>query len=186
MICWGTTMKLSKMTTENHVGGIQAEDLTDKTFGWLTAKEQVPKPEHISGKRRGAWWRCECRCGSNHIASAYNLKQGNVKSCGCMARDKVAKARAGKTRAKNLKNKNCTNFKTPGGSNAILSMGGLTVECKCYTCKKKFDKLSADWSYKAVVDGRLRFFCTWKCYRMATNKPKKAHGNSLAARAAEG
>lgn len=178
-------MNLGKMTTDNHVGGIQAEDLTDKPFGRLTAKEQVPRPNHISGKRRGAWWRCECKCGNSHIASAYNLKQGNVKSCGCMARDKAAKQKAGKTRAQNLKGKNCTNFKTPGSDN-IISLGGLTVECKCYTCKKTFDRLSAERSYKATIDGRLRFFCTWKCYRQATNHPKKPHGNSLAAKTAEG
>lgn len=178
-------MNLSKMTTDNHVGGIHAEDLTGKTFGRLTPIERVEKPAGLSDNRRGAWWRCRCSCGGEKIASAYNIKRGNVASCGCLARDRDAKAKAGKARAQNLKGKNCTNFKTPGGDN-IISFGGLTVECKCYTCKKTFDKLSADWRYKATIAGHLRFFCTWKCYRQATNKPPKPHGNSLAARTAEG
>lgn len=173
------------MTNERD-GRAAAEDLTNRTFGRLIAKEQVERPKGLSEKRRGAWWLCECECGGKKIASAYNLKQGNIKSCGCMAKDRAAKAKAGKARAAQLKDKNVTNFKTTGGDNTIKSFGGLTVQCMCYTCKEMFEKLSSGWAYKAVIAGRLQFFCSWHCYRKATTKPKKAHGNSLAARASEG
>lgn len=32
-------------------------------------------------------WLCECDCGLEHNATVGNLRQGHVKSCGCLKRD---------------------------------------------------------------------------------------------------
>jgi hypothetical protein len=57
------------------------KDITGQVFGQLTAVKRV------GTKRSGAAaWRCMCVCGRTHIASGVNLRQGNVRSCGCLYR----------------------------------------------------------------------------------------------------
>ena len=62
--------------------GRAAEDLTGKTFGRLTAKHRVERPDYYSDT--AAWWLCECKCGETVIVPAKHLKDKNTKSCGCL------------------------------------------------------------------------------------------------------
>ena len=66
-----------------------AVDYTDQTFGELTAKEYT-EIRNKDGKRL---WRCECSCGGEKFVTAYQLKTGHVKSCGCQHR--VSKVKVG-------------------------------------------------------------------------------------------
>lgn len=45
--------------------------------------------ERIGTQGRKPMWRCLCDCGNETQAISANLKSGNVKSCGCLMRDKV-------------------------------------------------------------------------------------------------
>lgn len=54
-----------------------AEDLTGKQFGELTVLKR------IENKGTRTQWLCRCSCGKLHPATAIDLKQGKVKSCGC-------------------------------------------------------------------------------------------------------
>jgi len=56
-------------------------DLTDMTFGLLTAKEIVGK------SKQGTLWRCECDCGGEKIVPAAYLRNGHTSSCGCIVRN---------------------------------------------------------------------------------------------------
>lgn len=56
-------------------------DLCGQTFGRLTVDEMV----YVVGKDSQAL--CSCRCGCKVVALAYNLKNGNTQSCGCLARE---------------------------------------------------------------------------------------------------
>ena len=56
-------------------------DLTNKTFGLLTAKEIVGKD------KRGFLWRCECECGGEKIVPAAYLRNGHTTSCGCIVKN---------------------------------------------------------------------------------------------------
>lgn len=56
-------------------------DLTNKTFGLLTAKEIVGKD------KRGYLWRCECECGGEKIVPAAYLRNGHTTSCGCIVKN---------------------------------------------------------------------------------------------------
>lgn len=47
-------------------------------FGGLTARE-----ESGSDKHGRALWLCSCECGKTKLVTAYLLRQGRVKSCGC-------------------------------------------------------------------------------------------------------
>ncbi len=56
----------------------KAEDLTGRRFGYLTV---IGRAERQNGRTS---WECRCDCGKQKIVSEYDLKQGRVKSCGCM------------------------------------------------------------------------------------------------------
>lgn len=58
---------------------IKAEDLTGQKFGKLTAIENTGKK--INGKYV---WKCLCDCGNYTEVHSANLKNGSVKSCGCL------------------------------------------------------------------------------------------------------
>jgi hypothetical protein len=72
---------------KDQVFKLQFEDLTNKKFSRLVAKNYVGK------NRFGAsMWFCECDCGGSTIATIGNLKNGNTNSCGCYKRDMTSKA----------------------------------------------------------------------------------------------
>lgn len=62
---------------------METEDLTGRKFGRLTVIER--SKDHIG--RRGKhlpMWLCRCECGTKKIVYTGNLKQGSVRSCGCI------------------------------------------------------------------------------------------------------
>ena len=56
-------------------------DLVGKKFGRLTVLEKMPKGKGES------WWLCECECGNRKVARGSSLKNGAVRSCGCLAKE---------------------------------------------------------------------------------------------------
>lgn len=62
----------------NSCGCIRFEDISGRKFGKLTAIERV------GTGRNGGMWKCVCECGKTKICSINSLKNGNVKSCGCI------------------------------------------------------------------------------------------------------
>lgn len=61
------------------------QDLTGQKFGKLTVLKRT------KNKGKNIMWECECDCGNpiHSIVSSTNLKTGNVKSCGCIGREKT-------------------------------------------------------------------------------------------------
>lgn len=55
--------------------------LIGKRFGRLTVTSQAPS---ANGARR---WHCDCDCGGSRLASTKYLRNGHVKSCGCLLVD---------------------------------------------------------------------------------------------------
>ena len=68
------------MPAENtaDMGTRNVEDLTGRTFGLDGGRQE----ESRNGRSR---WLCRCTCGGEKIVTAYDLKAGKVKSCGCLA-----------------------------------------------------------------------------------------------------
>ena len=60
-------------------------DITGQTFGYLTVIKRIEKPEGI--KNRSAYWKCLCKCGKETIVMGTNLRNGAVKSCGCLQKE---------------------------------------------------------------------------------------------------
>lgn len=56
-------------------------DLTNQTFGLLTAREIVGKD------KRGYLWRCECECGGEKVVPASYLRKKHTTSCGCIMKN---------------------------------------------------------------------------------------------------
>lgn len=77
---------------------MQVIDLTGQTFERLKVIERAEPPSQYYATR-GAWWLCECKCGNNVTVASRNLRQGLIKSCGClrreMARERALKMRKG-------------------------------------------------------------------------------------------
>ena len=62
---------------------VLSDDLTNKRFGSLVAKEPLYNyPKQCS--EESTYWRCDCDCGNSFITTAHRLKQGNTQSCGCL------------------------------------------------------------------------------------------------------
>ena len=59
--------------------GKPLRDLRGQTFGFLTAVELGPKLKQTTG----AWWLCQCACGSVKSIRSSDLTGGKVRSCGC-------------------------------------------------------------------------------------------------------
>lgn len=54
-------------------------DLTNMTFGKLKVLSKSHKDKY------GVWyWNCICSCGNECVKRGYNLRDGRVKSCGCL------------------------------------------------------------------------------------------------------
>ena len=73
--------------------GAQARliDLTNKRFGNLLVLERAPE----NSKSNKPMWICRCDCGNVKIIDGNSLRQGLVKSCGCignsLGEDKIRK-----------------------------------------------------------------------------------------------
>lgn len=59
-------------------------DLTGQRFERLVVLGEAAKDNH--GR---VTWLCRCDCGEKVVVQAYNLKNGNTKSCGCYKREKA-------------------------------------------------------------------------------------------------
>ena len=57
-------------------------DLTGKRFGRLTVIRRVENNNYGA-----AMWLCVCDCGKETIKTGYCLREGHVKSCGCLLRE---------------------------------------------------------------------------------------------------
>ena len=57
-------------------------DLTNQTFNYLTVIKRVE-----NNKYNKAQWLCKCICGNEKIVVGTELKQGKVKSCGCLFKE---------------------------------------------------------------------------------------------------
>jgi hypothetical protein len=58
-------------------------NLVGKQFGRLTVVEGL-QTRRTSGGNPIARWRCACSCGKERVVSTGSLRQGKVKSCGCL------------------------------------------------------------------------------------------------------
>ena len=70
--------------------GMKFIDLTGMTFGRLTVIGRGPDHEQPSGDKIPMWY-AKCSCGNPEtiLVDGHSLKQGHIKSCGCIVREGV-------------------------------------------------------------------------------------------------
>lgn len=77
---------------------MKRNDLVGKRFGRLVVLDDFG-----TDKKQNVLWRCMCECGEFAVSTAYDLRKGRVKSCGCLLREGTATkhgmARGGKSRS---------------------------------------------------------------------------------------
>ena len=61
-------------------------DLTGKTFNRLTVLRYYGK-----NKQNRSLWECKCECGNIKVIAGTALTRGDIKSCGCLAKETAAK-----------------------------------------------------------------------------------------------
>lgn len=149
---------------------LQGDDLTGTEFGWWTVIRQVEKPTDATIKFRGTWWLCRCRCGTERVMPRQYIISRQTGSCGCRKRKKQ-KPDVKKLTPKPEKEKKRQRKHPPG---LDINFDRLVKECKCAQCGKTFERLSDEWAYKQVVaEGRKKWYCSWKCLRLATAKQRE-------------
>ena len=79
----GTIQSCGCSTVGKRSRGKPAEDITGQRFGMLVAVRRMP-----SEKAR-TMWLCKCDCGGEKIAEMQALKNGRVKSCGCLKKKSI-------------------------------------------------------------------------------------------------
>lgn len=62
--------------------GAKFIDLKDKVFGRLKVQRFIGKNKYFH-----SMWRCQCSCGTIIEVSTSNLRNGTIKSCGCLHKD---------------------------------------------------------------------------------------------------
>lgn len=102
----------------------KALELSGKTFGKLTVIKRIPNV------RKGTRWLCRCSCGNYVEVDGCHLRNGGVKSCGCILKEQKwnIKHNMSKTRLyeiwRSMKrrclDKNLINYKNYGGRGIIV------------------------------------------------------------------
>jgi len=122
------------------------ENLLGKKYGKLLVTEEIVNPSQATR------WICVCDCGTSKSVLAHNLKTGNVKSCGCLARQKrenephkirhglsgTAEYRAWRAMKQRCKNPKNPQYKHYGGR-------GITV---CDSWDKSFSNFIQDMGHR--------------------------------------
>ena len=70
----------------------EPKDLVGMKFGRLTVLERGRDRVSKNGRKR-IYWRCKCDCGNIKEVLGDNLRCGYTKSCGCIQKERVSKAR---------------------------------------------------------------------------------------------
>ena len=95
--------------------GTTVKDITNQQFGKLTAIKRLPN------KNKKVYWLCQCECGNLVEVRKDHLKDGHVKSCGCLNHD----------RSLDLTNKKFGHLTAIKQTDKKGSNGAIYWECKC-------------------------------------------------------
>ena len=79
-----------KMGTSTSCGCNRINDLTGKSFGYLTviAIDTTTKSDRNDSNKNRLYWKCKCKCGNETVVRQDTLMSGNVTSCGCLAHER--------------------------------------------------------------------------------------------------
>lgn len=91
------------------------KDIKGEKFGRLTVLERVENTNDGTAR-----WMCKCDCGNTHVVIGTQLRNGKIKSCGCLNLDNHSTHRLSNTRLYHIYHqmiKRCYNPKNPAYKN---------------------------------------------------------------------
>lgn len=109
-----------------HLKDLSLIDFTGQKFGRLTAIKKV------DGDKRYCYWLCKCDCGNEKIVKISNLKNGIIKSCGCLLEEILQKDISNKVKEKYVENTNLNNI-----SNTELRSDNKSGVTGVHWCNKR-------------------------------------------------
>lgn len=109
--------------------------ILDSRLTILEQDKEYKKRNNI--KSNFAYWKCKCECGTIFSAEGNSLRQGKIKSCGCLNKEKL--------KERSLQNKNNLIGKT---------FGFLYVESEDLDRKRKKGNGHAYWNCKCLNCGK--------------------------------
>ena len=123
-------------------------------YGKLTVLKRALRPE---GRPKGAYWLCQCECGTQKIIRGADLRAGSVNSCGCLLGKHSIKNEVGNIYGRltvisiSNERKNgsvCWNCKCSCGKHVIVAgdelRRGGTKSCGCLVRTKSRESNSVD------------------------------------------
>lgn len=143
--------------------GRKAIDLTGQRFGKLTV---ISRKENIGNS---AAWLCQCDCGNTTIQTRNNLRQGNVKSCGCSKRNQPKEVI--ESRIKSLRKNNWVE-----GTNLYSLRSKANKQSKSGIRGVTFDKQHQKWCASLNLKGQRVL------YELFSNKQDAINARAAAER----
>lgn len=98
------------------------KDITGQTFNRLTAIE------FVECKNGYACWMFQCSCGNQKILPGYSVRNGSVKSCGCLAKERARETGLARLNFKGERDENGT---------PLLYKQYYTIKARCNNPKYK-------------------------------------------------
>ena len=155
----------------------QLIDLTGKKFGRLTVIKR------IFNQKKGTYWLCQCDCGNTKEVYGRDLKNGTIKSCGCLRKEILSKTKTidltgkkfgrltvlKKSNIKNNSNRDvywdclceCGNRVSVNGNHL---RNGKSLSCGCLKSKGEF-KIS-----KILEQNNIKFIKEFSFKNLLSNK----------------
>lgn len=62
-----------------------------QVFGRLTVLEYSHTKRYETSNQAHRYWRCRCSCGNYHTVNGAPLRNGTIKSCGCLRKEQLRK-----------------------------------------------------------------------------------------------
>lgn len=133
-------------------------DLTNNRFGRLLVLKRRKNDQSTH-----AVWKCVCDCQTTTTVTSTSLRSGNTKSCGCLRRDKIRKARtthgmsscpeyfsfkSAKARCRNAKNSSFKNYGARGIKFLFRSFEDFFAELGVRPKGTSLDRINNNGHYK--------------------------------------
>ncbi|MBM9930217.1 hypothetical protein EFN12_08110 [Pediococcus pentosaceus] len=147
-------------------------DLQGKRFARLTVLSRADKVS----SNGNIYWLCRCVCGKMIEADSYRLRTGNVKSCGCLRKEKAAQTIR----------KNAATAEQIGNSNAFKDRNGNPVQAVNIGARNtsgvigvSFDHPSQKWVARMMHKGDLVLNATFLDFEEAVEARRRVEHKYL-------
>ncbi len=188
----GVFLRKGKTKSCGCLQGERKNDLLGQRFHRLLV---VSKFHKVEGDKKRIHWLCKCDCGNTTSTKASHLINGNVKSCGCLMRERHTKHGHCKTITKNKRQRKsrtptyitweCMIQRTTNPNNPnyqkYYGIRGITVCDRWRIFSNFFEDMGERPSLKHKLErrennkGYSKDNCTWSTHKEQMNNTRRNH-----------